>query len=728
MNYPDWLIQDIRILVGLSNIENLIYTDKDGIAEIRFDFEYDQYAQIEDERLINPEPILLKYKITPEPESPLFLSGRGSFPRDLPHLNPEPESHPASICLWRNGGNSGLYTQKGISACINVLGEWLKDASISRLQCDGWEPTPRTGLISFNIQLSEWQELAIKTKNSGKILTFKTNVLVEKIKTTNFLFGISIPEIKGKVKTNNSPFLRPFKYAEFDNIKTHYIISDVDFIEEKHNSTPINSFDSLIRYSSNPMLAQVKVSIMKEKKRKGLTATIFLIVQRRPLSLIEGIPGLSLDTQARKVELIAILVTHENNKFEFHQLVVKSTVTPELLSNVSGLKPTGKEISIIGCGSVGGAIADYLVRSGHTKLALWDEDQFEAHNNARHVLSQDKLENSVIFNEFKSMKMERWLKKINSNIQIKCFRRNFDTNELINLRNSGQVIDATGQIIEPSWLNKLSVPYSRIFIADEGRLSFFMSQLPSGPIDILDLEAAIYSFAISDIKIQNWLQRESSLSNKMLGLSCSSATLEMPWFKINNHVSALMPTLLNQILKPKVRVVMNCQDKEGNPEGVTIYDTSTSDFEFIKFDIDDLHGKKWIVSINEKSSLIIENARNQYLPNESSGYIFGLYNLSERRISIVDVTIGTFHGSRINVSLESINKDSKAQKILQATNEMLLPLGTWHSHPGNSASPSRKDETTFAELISCKERIIPTVMLIKANEELKVMVGINRTI
>lgn len=728
MNYPDWLIQDIRTLVGLSNIENLIDTHKDGVVEIRFDFQYDQYAQIEDERLTNPEPILLNYKITQEPETPTFLSGRDDFPRDLPHLNVQPVNHPASICLWRKGGNSGLYTQKGISECINVLGEWLKDASISRLQRDGWEPTPIMGLISFNIQLSKWQNIAVKTEFCSKILQFRTNILALETKKKDFPLGLAIPEYKYKVKQQNSPYLKPFKYGESSNINTHYIISDIDFVVEKHNSMPIKNFNDLIRYCLNPVLTQVKTSIMKEKKKKGLTATIFLIEQRRPLPLINSIPGLSEEPEARKVELIAFLVTCENNEFEFHPLEIKSSVTSELLSQVSGLKPIKKEISLIGCGSVGGAIADYLVRSGHTKLAIWDGDVFEAHNNARHILSQDKLDSSNTLDEFKSRKMERYLKKINSNIKLKCFTMNFSTNELRLLEDSKQVIDATGQIIEPSWLNKLSIPYSRIFIADEGRISFLMSQLPNGTVDILDLEAAVYGFAGKDVRIQNWLKRQSSLSNKMLGLSCSSATLEMPWFKINNHVSALIPTLRNQMLKPEVRVVMNYQDKEGNPEGLTIYDTSSNDFEFIKVDFVDLQNKKWTVSINKKSLQIINDARNDHLPNESSGYIFGLYNLSERRISIVDVTIGSFQSSRMHVSLESINKDTRAQEILQTTNEMLLSLGTWHSHPGNSASPSQLDKDTFDELVNCKQRIIPTVMLIKANEELKVMVGFNRSI
>ena len=90
--------------------------------------------------------------------------------------------------------------------------------------------------------------------------------------------------------------------------------------------------------------------------------------------------------------------------------------------------------------------------------------------------------------------------------------------------------------------------------------------------------------------------------------------------------------------------------------------------------------------------------------------------------------IGVFQGTKTFVSLETIEQDKEAQAILKTTNEMLLPLGTWHSHPGNSAAPSQKDKSTFAEFLNCDERIIPTVMLIKANEELRIMVGLNRNI
>ena len=111
MNYPDWLIQDIRVLKGLSDIENLTYEHKSGVVKVRFDLHYAKYAQIEDERLNNPEPIILNYNIESESESPSFLSGRDDFPRDLPHLNPVAEGRTASICLWRKGNNSAVYMQ-----------------------------------------------------------------------------------------------------------------------------------------------------------------------------------------------------------------------------------------------------------------------------------------------------------------------------------------------------------------------------------------------------------------------------------------------------------------------------------------------------------------------------------------------------------------------------------------------------------------------------------------
>ncbi|WP_342609136.1 Mov34/MPN/PAD-1 family protein [Vibrio tritonius] len=727
MMYPDWLIQDIRIISQIPYISNVTHSHMDGYADICFDLTYGDYAQASEERLSNPEPIKLRYNLSKLPSKPAFLSNRDTFPKNLPHLNPVSEDHPTSICLWRKGGNSSLYEQKGIASCLEVLKDWLEDASLEKLQHDGWEPTPRGGVISFNINLGEWQEIAINPKNCGKILSIPSGMLISN-KSGMPQIGWVIPQYDIKIQKNNNHFFRSFKYNEVSKIRTYFLVPDEDFIESDHSSLKLDSFNNLLAYSKNKQLSQAIQFAQSCKKPKGCSAVVLAIAHRRPLPLIKEIPSISTIENASKVEITTILIVHDNKDFSFHELETKSPATPEMLAKISGIDKFDKDISVLGCGSVGSAISDFLMRAGHKHFSLWDDDVFEAHNNARHVLHQTRSERAITALEFKSYKLRARIEEINHEATVRHFIRRFNSDEVSKLRKNTHVIDATGEAIEPSWLHDLTVPYSRVFITDTGNLAFQLTQVPDNIADMLDIEAVLFSMASNNNRIKEWLQRESHLSNTMLGLSCSSTTMEMPWFKISNHVSSLMPSLLQQIKSPSISVVMNDLDPDGSPKGLTTFNVDDPKFKFQKAEVKDSQEIIWTITFNQAVLDKIHEVRENLLPREAAGYLLGLYNVNTKRISIVIATQGQFNSSSSSATLASIENDSEAQKTLTDSNNMLKPLGTWHSHPGSSAQPSPTDERTFDELLSIKERTLPTVMLICANSDTHFLVGINRDI
>lgn len=405
-----------------------------------------------------------------------------------------------------------------------------------------------------------------------------------------------------------------------------------------------------------------------------------------------------------------------------------TVTTSEVLASVSGVNIIDCEVGLLGCGSVGSAIAEYLARSGHRKLTVWDNDTFEAHNNARHTLHQTSYETACSFSEFKVYKLKRKLREVSSDISIRSIPYKFDEQKLPKLKSIHHIIDATGEIIEPTWLNNLATPYTRLFIADEGRLAFILSHRPDLSVDIMDLEAALFAHSSSHGTIRDWLQRESKLSNKMIGLCCSSATMEMPWYKITNHISALMPKLRSQLENPSVYAAMNVIDKEGCPLGLIEFDVNKEEFTFDKKEVIDEMGQTWTISISHSALRKINRIRESYLPSEAAGYLLGLYNTISRRICIAVATKGNFTSSSSEAILQSIDNDAESLQVLEDCNNMLVPIGTWHSHPRTSAQLSEKDNVTFKQLLSCRERVIPTVMMVRAKSETHFMVGLNRKI
>lgn len=723
MSLPDWLILDIRLIKLRHDVKDLVLTVEGEDAYVCFSFSYGEYAQASS-LLLNPEPVKLRYKVTNFPSVPEILSNRPDFPRRVPHLNPVDDGELASICLWRKGGNSSLYMQKGIGACLDVLKEWFEDASTDRLQHDGWEPTPRGGLISLNIRLNDWQDIAVSAKETGKVLSLPSNILVEPLPNKKLL-GWVVPDLKQrKIVSDNRDIMKPFSFKQVCKIRTLFITPETDYVEDEHNPINLNCIGDLASYSDTPQLQSFIKYLKSGRKRKGKSACVLAIAQRRPMSLIKEIPALSLDVNASRIEITSILIVHESDKFELYPIQIKSPVSSQLLESVSGIEVSPRRIGIIGCGSVGGSITDCLVRSGYTDFSLWDSDLFEPHNNARHVLHQNSLDQAVSSLEYKVFKLRDRMHDINPEVSV-TVHDNFGESNANTLKGD-HVIDATGEAIEAGWVEKIMVPYSRIFIADSGRLGFCFTQIPDGLADMLDIEAALILMASSNVYIREWLARDSQLADKILGLGCSSSTVEMPWFRISNHTTALMPNLLSVLKEPTTSVVMNVQDEYGKPLGLTEFDTSSLSFCFEKEEVSDNDGNRWVVTLSEEVKKNILRVREKHLPSEAAGYLLGLYNINTRRISISAATEGKFSSSSTSATLGGVQSDMATQSLLEASNGMLRILGTWHSHPGRSAAPSNRDLITFGEIAGCNERVIPSLMLICAESEIKVRVGLNR--
>ena len=54
----------------------------------------------------------------------------------------------------------------------------------------------------------------------------------------------------------------------------------------------------------------------------------------------------------------------------------------------------------------------------------------------------------------------------------------------------------------------------------------------------------------------------------------------------------------------------------------------------------------------------------------------------------------------------------------------MIPLGTWHSHPGESAQPSAIDEATYSRLVAeSTNPTRPAAVLIVAEEDIQALIG-----
>ncbi|WP_439837768.1 ThiF family adenylyltransferase [Aeromonas enteropelogenes] len=722
----DWIIEDIKKLKTHPNISEIECDDIDEsnqLLTVSFLLSYDLYGQVIEKRLHNPEKVKLLYINTEIKMAPSILSGRIDFPKDLPHLNPVPSDMPASICLWRKGGSSSLYMHKGIIETINILSEWFVDASLGALQKDGWEPTPRSGSINIHLNPEAIQEIVYARKGYNKAFKISSHgYLLKDIKSESIVGYIKIGSEISPIK-NYKNLLRESKYENVCELNVCILSPNENEIESIHNAMQVSTLDDLSCYSKNAIVQQFVNTLKRENDARNDKHAVIICCHRRPLPLIEDIPNLSRDTEKRKIELVAFYLECSNGNYKLVPMSIHSESNSELLSTISGAEYEDRTIGIVGCGAIGSTLSDQLARSGHKTFLLWDGDYYLPHNNARHVLIHNRNPIGLLIGQSKALMLSEHIESISSDIKVYKFPRKFINEDIIiEQYHPNHIFDTTGEDLEYQWLNRPNSNVSRVFIADEGRLGFLQTQAISSNEDMLDLEAFTYLSSSYDLNIHDWLHRQSSLSNQMLGFSCSSTTLAMPWSTVINHVSALVPSIRKVMNQPEPTIIYNLLDKDGSPSSFKkIY--NEKDF-FSKYEIKDEDNVLWVVSISKDVRNKMLQVRNEGQGKETAGYILGLYNIEAHRISIVFASKGNFKSDTNNVELEEITKDIAVNEVLQACNNMLVPMGTWHSHPGTSAHPSNIDLQTL-DLI-CKDRIQPTVMIIQAEQDINIIVKFGR--
>ena len=102
---------------------------------------------------------------------------------------------------------------------------------------------------------------------------------------------------------------------------------------------------------------------------------------------------------------------------------------------------------IIGCGSIGGNVAELLARYGVSNLVLWDFDEVEPHNIANQIYLQSDI------GQPKATVLHRILKEINPDIKVKT-RAKYEDQPL-----EGYVfmcvdsVEVRNMIIDANWYN-----------------------------------------------------------------------------------------------------------------------------------------------------------------------------------------------------------------------------------------------------------------------------------
>ena len=689
------------------------------------------------------EPFLIVYQDINEVgiTAPVVLSARDDFPRILGHLNPVRSNSPVSICLAR-AGLQPIYDRFGIEGVILRLRTWLRDAQTGALMADGWEPVPyasnmptRGGLL----HPTSFQEIAVNFTGPGS-----TTGIAKIIKPEDGDYVYIYPQTYSPDKpAHNSELSKAVK----STIETRQGVPWVFIWNDSDNpiSEPIFGLwqnykdmrEALKHIGMTSYLEQVIGHVLGNgcdcvhlpDARKTL---VVLIGIWRPVALADNIFGLSIDPNARRLEIKAF--TLETNRHgnvidddtNLRAVIADPLPSRELFRWVTGA-PSIKHAALVGYGSLGCAIANHLIRSGADEISVIDNDKILSHNLARH---------SSEFKDLYSDKVEH-LERVAKSVAIDNVKTHVHPHKenilkltydelLTRVGDSDLLIDATADERVRGYLSKFNEKYNhqitRVEIFHQGCLGIQFVTGESGNPGLLDIYYLLCREAIDDEAIAQWLYDEHvkgvEHEELLFGFGCSSMTTRIQNYVVAQHASAFMPLIIEGLTeKISSGIGINYLDSSYHSKGWRWIDVQ----QFHHAEIEDAPG--WTVRVHQDVLSFISDERDKALPAETGGYLYGGWDLASKQMIIVmasPLPPGS-EATATSLNLGASGNTKIERRIEKHTRGHIILSGTWHSHPGQSSAMSGKDISTIKGFTTIDRELgIPTLLIIVADDGIRI--------
>lgn len=713
---------------------------------IKFDFFTDLLLEPTETKIEDVESIVLRYhcedlvgQVAPE-----VLSGRGDFPRDLPHLNPTPANRPASLCLARSGLQP-IYDALGIYGVIQRLGEWMSDAKTETLYEDGWDPVPavNTGQVLGLLNAEYLQELAAKKPEGGRAFIVArvllgqdgpvfVNAADDPVDTDCAdARRIAIDTFRG----------RNLEFGPDKSIPCIFLWPSKDEIEERPVFTSWCSFENLVSGLKEIHLfepvedAFVTLDVLfnqdqrepPELDRNGNRGILLIIGVWRPAPLDRTIVGLSKDDEARSLELRGYYLQrnrHDKDRWS-NQSALKDfygfmPATRDVLESVSG-ETCLPAATIIGAGALGSAFIDYALRAGCKPITVIDRDRLASHNVARHsglapMVGQPKTDIAKLMAQHRGSDLQVIPKEFDIlTVSVEQFLDSIESRELL--------IDATADARVRRFLSSKTgadIPIFRAEIFHKGALGVGIWTRMGGHPNLTALFYQLIALAYSNSHVREWLAYESTQSfldeELRLGLGCTSATTKLPAYKVTQHASALYGFMKSRLAaSAPPAIALNSLNSDGTPCGIQVIEPEP----IVAFESGQ-GTSGWQVKVAQCVQEKIHSLRRGAAPIETGGYLYG--GISEALSEIYVVACSDeppdTKATPTSLDLGPAGGTGYEKALIRRTAGRLGVVGSWHAHPTSNAEASERDWETASGFRRDDRRLgFPTLMFITGMSE-----------
>ncbi|MFA6924730.1 MAG: ThiF family adenylyltransferase [Bacteroidales bacterium] len=651
------------------------------------------------------EKIAVEFNIK-ENTVPKVFALRKTFPQ-VPHLNLEYEEFPRSLCLYDLPYEELKVNWTGFRF-IERIREWLKLTALGILHQKDQPLEPLLlyydGTFIFPNDIKKGESLniyALSKERTGRVNLLATRINYPLFEKKNAVLEIITgePQLHGIIRHATQNI---FQLAEFLNLAN---INFRDYLLKK-----------IKEYKSSKIDLKQHIIFLIYLPKKRDKADINYIYDTYAFITNDSIEeiGIKIGIWERSEKYVVEILNRTDISDENYKNIMIGTLRPAFTFNkalarrLNNLTDSNDpNILAIGSGAIGSQVFMNCIRAGFGKWTLIDDDILFPHNLSRHDLDStdvgfpkvvslatkannilnDSVAKPVFTNILKDFNIEDIAKELN------------DVDLILDMSASSSVTKEIG---------KFATEKSRIvsiFLNPQGTDLIILAEDSQRKIKIDALEVQYYRALLYRDDLQNHLQRTEE--NIRYSTSCRDISSKVTQDDIATFsaIASKFIKTLNQNTDATISIwISNNADltiKRMNVEPYAIIEINMGNWTLV-FD-------EWIIN------KIIE-ARKSKLPNETGGILIGNYDISQKRMYVVDTILAPEDSEEYPTAYIRGIKNVKnyLDDIDKKTLGLLQYVGEWHSHPdGCSVMRSKDDDILFTWLqINMRKEGLPALMLI----------------
>lgn len=397
-------------------------------------------------------------------------------------------------------------------------------------------------------------------------------------------------------------------------------------------------------------------------------------------------------------------------------LSVRWHLTARTAAGMNGHNASPAKIVCIGAGALGSQITNNLWRGGFGEWTIVDEDDFDAHNPARHLFSSDAVGLP------KAKELTRMMAAVFPDRSIPAA---IVCDYLAPGEQEGALTAAMKQadlIFDLS----ASVTVERTLAADQRstarRISAFLNQRGDESVlliedsgrknDLFWLEALYYRAVTTDPKLLGHFDDAGAVQHRY-GNGCREISTVVPQDGVALHAALLAHTIRQVAAKSEAAISVRRWSRDLG--AVTSVDVSVTE-PFI------VEAAGWRVLIHHDVLKESAGLRGKNLPRETGGILVGVLDRTQRTIAVTGLLPAPSDSEAWPTSFirGSNGLSAAVDRLRKRSLENVIYVGEWHSHPEScDATPSGQDVAAVA-ICSPNTRAdgLPTLMMIVAAEEI----------